>query len=722
MERMINNRLLWWCETTGQIPITQSGFRKGRSATDNILNLTAHIRTGFARHQITTAAFLDVSAAYDNVLWNILMDKLAKLGVPINTLSFIANWSYCRFASSPSFEGMRAIYKGLPQGGVLSPLLYNLYVANIFKRVPKEVHISQYADDIALFSTNSALSVAKCSIEKALKEVNRNLTEIGLELSLQKTNLIVFNNSNLPSGRTLFRVGQFLIPDSHSTRFLGVHLDHRLSFESHITSLHKKCLSALNIIKFLRGVWWGAHPDTLILLYKALIRSRLDYAAHIYFPSNRTLIAKLESIQARAIKLSLGLRMSSPTSVVLAESGFTYLENRALYLGKSHLTKIISNANHISNRYIKELSDTIALLPSTIAKGKAKLLINCLIETLKVKDICYISDNFPCISTPYNTTTFQAACDLDIGHRLQSSPAPNLEFTDFIRNHYSNHLCIFTDGSKVEDGLSTGAAVVCPEKQMYIPFSINLSASVFTAECAAISQAINIFHDSDKPLIICSDSLSAIMSLDNPCINTKTNFHIVDIKQKSIELASLHQNDKFVVFIWIPSHCGIRGNEIADRLAKEATQITHSPLHKIPYTDFRERYKEEMWKDFTDKLISIFYSKGTLYWQKFFKSQKKPWYSGLDLSRELIVRFGRMRTNHVNTRESLARFNIVPDSICECSNPTQNIDHLLWECPLRSEGRTCNIPPGEIDTILKKLNIKALNIINHFCNNNKIHV
>ncbi|XP_076291049.1 uncharacterized protein LOC143214198 [Lasioglossum baleicum] len=170
MERMINNRLLWWCETTNQLPPSQMGFRKGRSSIDNIFNITAYIRTGFVLNQVTAAAFLDVSAAYDNVQWNILLKKLSEIGIPFNTLSFIANWSYCRFASSPSFQGVRTIFKGLPQGGVLSPLLYNLYVADIFKGIPKEVHISQYADDIALYSRSSALRDVKISIERALNK------------------------------------------------------------------------------------------------------------------------------------------------------------------------------------------------------------------------------------------------------------------------------------------------------------------------------------------------------------------------------------------------------------------------------------------------------------------------------------------------------------------------------------------------------------------------
>ena len=84
------------------VPDSQSGFRRGRSCIDNITNLTSYVHTGLMYKQYTAAAFLDVRAAFDSVQINVLMEKLACLGVPINVLSFIANWSYSRLARLPA--------------------------------------------------------------------------------------------------------------------------------------------------------------------------------------------------------------------------------------------------------------------------------------------------------------------------------------------------------------------------------------------------------------------------------------------------------------------------------------------------------------------------------------------------------------------------------------------------------------------------------------------
>ena len=98
---------------------------------DIVNNLCLYIHTGFYHKQHTMDVFLDMSVALDNIQSNILVNIPAGVGVPIDTLCFIGNWCYSRITTSVSFEGKRVLYKGLPQGRVLSLLLYNLYVSKI---------------------------------------------------------------------------------------------------------------------------------------------------------------------------------------------------------------------------------------------------------------------------------------------------------------------------------------------------------------------------------------------------------------------------------------------------------------------------------------------------------------------------------------------------------------------------------------------------------------
>ena len=91
---------------------------------------------------------------------------------------------------------LRAVYKGVPQRGVLSPILYILYVTDITKGIPRSVHVSQFADDIAIYTKFRSVKRGKGLIEKAVKIIDKNLQNLGLDFAPNKTKIIHFNNKN----------------------------------------------------------------------------------------------------------------------------------------------------------------------------------------------------------------------------------------------------------------------------------------------------------------------------------------------------------------------------------------------------------------------------------------------------------------------------------------------------------------------------------------------
>lgn len=90
MERMINERLVWWAEHHNKFDRDQNGFRRGRSCQENLCRITAGIRIGNYKEEYTLAAYLDVTSAYDNVNYNILMKKLETIRCPVNIRRFIS--------------------------------------------------------------------------------------------------------------------------------------------------------------------------------------------------------------------------------------------------------------------------------------------------------------------------------------------------------------------------------------------------------------------------------------------------------------------------------------------------------------------------------------------------------------------------------------------------------------------------------------------------------
>lgn len=256
-EHLVKNRLEWFIESNNFLTESQFGFRKGKSTMDSISILTTDIRIAFSSNAFVVAAFLDISAAYDNVVISILKRKLLDLKVPVILVKFIINVLSERIISLVSHDSKisRTVYKGLPQGSVLSPLLYNIYVCDLESSLNNSVNILQYADDLLLYSINEHLENACSSISVSLNLLKNWLDNNGLELSASKSEVVVFSRKRtVPS--VIIKYDDQQLPVRGHAKFLGVILDNKLSGLPHFEYLYTKCERLLNMMRCLSGVWW----------------------------------------------------------------------------------------------------------------------------------------------------------------------------------------------------------------------------------------------------------------------------------------------------------------------------------------------------------------------------------------------------------------------------------------------------------------------------------
>ena len=202
MERMVNNRLAWFLEINNIISSSQNGFRHRRSCIDHVVKLETYIREAFLNKQHTIAIFFYLEKAFDTTWrYGILRDLYAS-GLRGNLPSFITNFLHSRIFrvrvgdifSDPFVQSM-----GVPQGSILSPLLFNLKVNSIVSNIVPNVDCSLFVDDFTIYTSSSCFHTVEQRLQSCLNNLVNWSNENGFKFSKDKTVLMHFNRfDNFP--------------------------------------------------------------------------------------------------------------------------------------------------------------------------------------------------------------------------------------------------------------------------------------------------------------------------------------------------------------------------------------------------------------------------------------------------------------------------------------------------------------------------------------------
>ena len=178
-----------------------------------------------------------------------------------------------------------------------------------------------------------------------------------------------------------------------------------------------------------------------------------------------------------------------------------------------------------------------------------------------------------------------------------------------------------------------------------------------------------------------------------------------------------------IKFFWVPSHIGIIGNETADSLAKSATIVPLSEQIDIPFSDYFEIFKKQATISTNQFITNLGLTKGKKYFESFYNSRTKPWFTAHNFSRDFIVTINRCRTNHYNLAASLSRVRIVKIPQCECKCENEDLNHVIWQCSIYNQQRSILINkllrmnlqlPLQIENLLTEPHIQACKHIFEF--------
>ena len=583
------------------------------------------------------------------------------------------------------FQGTISTYhtfeNGTPQGGILSPYLFNVLIENLLLiKLPPGVEMFIFADDICLVSRGPN-RISK--MQQALKLIQAECTRLGLKINTQKTSAMAIK-SQTPEGQ--LEILNQPLQWVQQTTYLGVVLDSKLSFQPEIQYLRDRAKARLAPLLNMCTTQKGVGFNILKTFYMATTRSLIDYAACTLTNLTSVQQTSLEVLQNNAMRLMLGTPMWTRICNLQMEAQIPPLQARIEVRNSITAAKALTlPGDSIFKKRLKaELGRHPDLpIPKTYMGNignqiRATGLHNTLATLQPDKPHPNHSTlppwhepviNFTMAKLPAN----KSSCST---HTLKNCAQKSIQDLKT-----PNSTVFYTDGSVDPDNHKAGAAVYSEHNQ--ISWRLSDTASTLQTELIAIQQALTLaLHQGDGPVILHTDSLSSVQALKKQ--KPKENISLLSsIKQLALQL---HTQRRCLTINWIPSHTGIPGNDKADELAKSALNYPNINIQIQPSLSQIKLQANQHLRAELQKHHKLWVERGagSAKWYKA-ATDLLPYPITSTITRRLAVIIHRLRLGYRCTwqiNEPLER----PCDYCSALSNTPLL-HYLLECPETSSLR-----------------------------------
>ena len=459
-----------------------------------------------------------------------------------------------------------------------------------------------------------------------------------------------------------------------SFKFLGMILDSHLSFKQHIQYVRRKCLKRLNLFRCLVGSTFGADRVTLLRLYRTLVLPIIEYGSVVYVGASAVTLKSLEAQQNAFLRIALGAMRTSPVNSLQIESGVAPLYIRRMEQTLRYAARVKLHQNHPSLASLN-MPDTNRL--NSVAAGERRM------DSTIAQRITSFSNQLQwtlpqIIPIPTLTVPPWKLPPIQLSY-LSEQPKINMDMREVQQQFYQfcdenrKSLFIYTDGSKI--GNRTGNAVFINGYK--IQHRLPDDTSVFVAELHAIYVALKTVCQSRTPnIVICSDSKSALQSIANPPFSHHLQVYIRNLH------TDLHASGFQIIFLWVPSHCGIQGNELVDFYAKQSLSlvtITDIPINmdsvKTAIRQTLAFHWQTQWQADT-----------TVTQLRTIKLTTKSWGSSSRKNRQEEKMLCRLRIGHTFITHSHC-FKQITRPQCDTCDEDITVSHLLIDCPKYQQHR-----------------------------------
>ncbi|GFU98620.1 probable RNA-directed DNA polymerase from transposon BS [Trichonephila clavipes] len=486
MEWVVHRRLMIWLIENKKLHFYQTAFRNHHSTTDQLFYLSQSIIDDFQEkpHKKTLAVFLDISAAFDRVWRQKLVHTIQGTGINGKALLWIKDFLNGRKLSvrfNGALSKSRRMWAGVPQGSILSPLIFLIFMNTIHHHIHPDTKIACYADDIAVWHSHNDITESEKALNTTLKE-----------LSNKKSRPTYLSWSKLRSRTPLFK--------AHRTNC------QQSSWKTEYSSKIKR--------NFL-----GSRPQTLKSTFCIVVRPVLEYATPIWTSAYISVKRKFGSVQHRVAKIIIGTVSSTNNKKTEQECGLPPLGSRRNLATIKFTNKLrLYDLDHISRRVFDKWKHSTRLKRSSTLQLDSEIRKELNLEHSSLE---FLQEPLIPKNPPKNT-----CFELKLLRPCSKNEDPatlrqkGLETTEILSQ--DNFAIAYTDGSSDRSLSNGGAGILLPDGNDYKhKINTGIIASNFPSELMAIREALILYQqdphviDSTEGLVIFSDSKSAIEAIRN---------------------------------------------------------------------------------------------------------------------------------------------------------------------------------------------------------------
>ena len=622
LERVLIDRINFHIFSNDLINNNQYGFIPQKGTVDAVIQVKHFVEESLRQKQGTIITSLDVRGAFDAAWWPGILMNARDLKCPKNLYNLLMSYFNHRTATfSTQYHKLeKQVHKGCPQGSCCGPGLWNiLYNSLLNMKFSNRTRVIAFADDLIVLTRGMYKTEAENYANADLKRIERWASDNKIQFNDEKSKVLFVSRKRNDDKVVNIYLNHRRLNQTEEMKYLGIYLDSHFNFNSHIQYTAEKSIALINKLAKTAKLQWGLGHKALKTIYEGAIVPILTYGAPVW----------VEAIRKR-----------------------------------KNLTKF-KRIHRMMNIKMGKAYRTVSYDASCIIAGVQPIEI-------KIEEIVGVY-----IATKVDNLQYDAPMEI----KFWRHPAEVVIIQE-VENNIRYPMEVYTDGSKTENNVGAAGIIFMNGKMTHqLKFKLHRECSNNQAEQIAILKILEKLEEltdlgnNEKRVAIYTDSRITLDLLKN---KFKHNRLIELIRN---EIHALTNTQWIIHFGWVKGHAGITGNELADRLAKEAAlsvgEVVYDKIPKEVIVTKEKKKALDMWEQ---QWITT--TKGAVT-KSFFPSVTSRLRLNIHIFPELTI----FLTGHGKLRTYCNRFGFSDNSMCVCNEEEQTVDHLIYHCGKLREQR-----------------------------------